>query len=91
MPFGFKNARATYQQLVNCVFKGQVGRKMEVYIDDLLVKSGTMEQHLNYLREAFSILRQYQLNLNQAKCAFDVGSGKFLGFMVSKRRIEANP
>lgn len=73
------------------MFKNQVGKDMEGYVDDLLVKSGTPKQHLDDLREAFAILRQYQMKLNPTKCVFGVGSRKYLGFMVSECGIEANP
>lgn len=64
---------------------------MEVYIDDLLVKSKEHEQDIPYLREAFGVLQWYRMKLNPTKCAFEVGLGKFLGFMVSKRGTKANP
>ena len=64
---------------------------MEVYIDDMLVKSTTAELHITHLSEAFQILREYNMKLNPAKCAFGVSVGKFLGFIVNKRGIEANP
>ena len=64
---------------------------MEVYVDDMLVKSKLSTDHLTDLRETFATLRKYQMKLNPEKCAFGVGSGKFLGFMVSQRGIEANP
>ena len=64
---------------------------MEVYVDDMLVKSKEELTHLDDLRETFATLRQYQIKLNPSKCAFEVGSRKFLGFMVSQRGIEANP
>ena len=64
---------------------------MEVYIDDMLVKSTTAGLHISHLSEAFQILRNYNMNLNPAKCAFDVLVGKFLGFIVNHRGIEANP
>lgn len=60
MPFGLKNTRATYQKLVNKMFKNQIGRNTEVYIDDLLVKSMELNQHIKDLREAFDVLRRYQ-------------------------------
>lgn len=63
---------------------------MEVYIDDLLVKSKKLEQHLSDLQEASGVLRCYQMKLNLLKCAFGVELGKFLGFMVYKWRIKAN-
>ncbi|KAL5571888.1 hypothetical protein UlMin_021485 [Ulmus minor] len=91
MPFGLKNAGATYQRLVNKMFKDQIGKTMEVYVDDMLVKSLKTEEHIQNLRETFEILRRYKMKLNPSKCAFGVSSGKFLGFMVNHRGIEANP
>ena len=91
MPFGLKNAGATYQRLVNRMFQKQIGMTMEVYIDDMLVKSTTAELHIAHLSEAFQILREYNMKLNPAKCAFGVSAGKFLGFIVNNRGIEANP
>jgi hypothetical protein len=91
MPFGLKNTGATYQRLVNKMFQAQIGRNMEVYVDDMLVKSAESITHIDDLHEAFGILKQYGMKLNPAKCAFGVSSGKFLGYMVSSRGIEANP
>ena len=91
MPFGLKNAGATYQRLVNKMFSRQIGRNMEVFVDDMLVKSREELTHLDNLKETFATLKQYQMKLNPAKCVFGVASGKFLGFMVSQRGIEANP
>ena len=90
MPFGLKNAGATYQRLVNRMFNKQIGRNMEVYIDDMLVKSKEELAHLDDLKETFTSLKQYQMKLNPSKCVFGVASGKFLGFMVSQRGIKAN-
>ena len=90
MPFGLKNAGATYRRLVNKIFSKQIRRNMEVYVDDILVKSKEELAHLDDLRETFATLRQYQMKLNPNKCAFGVASGKLLGFMVSQRGIEAN-
>ena len=73
------------------MFSNQIGRNMEVYVDDMLFKSKEELTHLDDLRETFATLRQYQIKLNPSKCAFGVASGKFLGFMVSKRGIERNP
>ena len=83
MPFGLKNTGATYQRLVNKMFDKQIGRNMEVYVDDMLVKSKEELTHLDDLRETFATLKQYQMKLNPSKCVFSVASGKFLGFMVS--------
>ena len=91
MPFRLKNAGATYQRLVNKIFNKQIGKNMEVYMDDMLVKSKEELAHLDDLRETFTTLKQYQMKLNPSKCVFGVVSGKFLGFMVSQRGIEANP
>ena len=90
MPFGLKNVRATYQRLVNKMFSKQIGRNMEVYMDDMLVKSKEELVHLDDLKETFATLKQYQMRLNPSKCVFGVVSGKFLEFMVSQRGIEAN-
>ncbi|XP_020420718.1 uncharacterized protein LOC109949474 [Prunus persica] len=91
MPFGLKNAGATYQRLVNQLFAPLIGNTMEVYVDDMLVKSRTADQHIPNLSAMFTILKQYKMRLNPTKCAFGVASGKFLGFMISQRGIEANP
>uniref|UniRef100_A0A2N9HCB2 Reverse transcriptase domain-containing protein n=1 Tax=Fagus sylvatica TaxID=28930 RepID=A0A2N9HCB2_FAGSY len=91
MLFGLKNAGATYQRLMNRMFHDQIGRNVEVYVDDILVKSKEEGNHLDDLGETFETLRKYQMKLNPSKCAFGVYSGKFLGFMVSQRGIEANP
>ena len=91
MPFGLKNAGATYQRLMNKMFAQQIGRNVQVYVDDMLVKSRREEDHLEDLKETFNTLRSYNMKLNPGKCAFGVTTGKFLGFMVSQRGIEANP
>ena len=91
MPFGLKNVGATYQRLVNKMFNKQIGRNMEVYVDDMLIKSKEELAHLDDFRETFATLKQYQMKLNPSKCVFGVASGKFLGFMMSQRGIEANP
>ena len=91
MPFSLKNAGVTYQGLVNKVFAELIDKTMEVYVDDILIKSLGKEDHISDLREMFSLLRRYNMKLNPTKCAFGVRSGKFLGFMVNNRGIEANP
>ena len=90
MPFRLKNAGATYQRLVNRMFQKQIGTSMEVYIDDMLVKSTTAELHIAHLVEAFQILKEYNMKLNLAKCAFGVSAKKFLGFIVNNRGIETS-
>jgi len=91
MPFGLKNAGATYQRLVNRMFENQLGRTMEVYIDDMLVKSTQAADHIAHLRQCFEVLNKYNMKLNPAKCTFGVTSGEFLGYLVTQRGIEANP
>ncbi|KAK1399685.1 hypothetical protein POM88_009548 [Heracleum sosnowskyi] len=91
MPFGLLNAGATYQRLVNRMFKDQIGKTMEVYVDDMLVKSKATGDHVLHLSEMFNILRRFRMKLNPQKCVFGVESGKFLGFIVNHRGIEANP
>ncbi|XP_034197876.1 uncharacterized protein LOC117613376 [Prunus dulcis] len=91
MPFGLKNAGATYQRLVNKIFKEQIGKTMEVYVDDMLVKAPNRADHIGNLAESFSLLRQYRMKLNPSKCTFGVSSGRFLGYLVTQRGIEAHP
>ena len=90
MPFGLKNVGATYQRLMNKMFAHQLGRNVQVYVDDMLVKSVRENDHLNDLQETFNTLRSYNMKLNPSKCVFGVTAGKFLGFMVSQRGIEVN-
>ncbi|CAL8153304.1 unnamed protein product [Prunus armeniaca] len=90
MPFGLKNAGATYQRLVNKIFKVQIGKTMEVYVDDMLVKAPERADHIENLAEAFSILQKYNMKLNPSKCTFGVSSGRFLGYLVTQRGIEAH-
>ena len=82
-PFGLKNERATYQRLMNKMFAHQIGRNVQVYVDDMLVKSLRENNHLDDLQETFDTLRSYNMKLNPSKCVFEVTTGKFLGFMVS--------
>nr|CAN81178.1 hypothetical protein VITISV_004998 [Vitis vinifera] len=91
MSFGLKNAGTTYQRLMTKIFKPLIGHTVEVYIDDIVVKSKTREQHVLHLQEVFHLLRKYGMKLNPSKCAFGVSAGKFLGFMVSQRGIEFSP
>ena len=91
MPLGLRNAGTTYQKLVDKVFADQNGRNIEVYVDYSIVKSKTDREHLADLEETFNTLRKYNMKLNPKKRVFGVRVGKFLGFMVSKRGIDANP
>ena len=84
MPFGLKNVGATYQRLVNMMFAEQIKKTMEVYVNDMLMKSQLTSRHVFDLEEMFNVLRKYKMKLNPAKCAFGVSSGKFLGFMVNE-------
>ena len=79
MPFGLKNTGATYQRFMNKMFMRQIGRNIQVYVDDMLVKSRREEDHLEDLRETFDTLRSNNMKLNPGKCAFGVTTGKFLG------------
>ena len=90
IPFSLKNAGATYQRLMNKMFAQQIGRNVQIYVDDMLVKSRREEDHLEDVRETFDTLHSYNIKLNLGKCAFGVMAGKFLGFMMSQRSIEAN-
>ena len=83
MPFRLKNVGAAYQRLMNKMFSKQIGQNIEVYVDDMLVKSKEEPAHLDDLKETFTTLKQYQMKLNPSKCVFGIASGKFLGFMVS--------
>jgi len=91
MPFGLKNAGATYQQMMHACLKEQIGRNVQVYIDDIVIKTYKADTLLDDLRETFAALNKYRIKLNPKKCAFGVPAGKLLGYMVSARGIEANP
>lgn len=84
MPFGLKNVGATHQRLVNKMFANQLGKSMEFYIDDMLVKLTVAPENVN-------ILDQYCMKLNPGKCTFAVTSGEFLGIIVTQHRIKASP
>lgn len=91
MPFRLKNTGATYQYLVNKMFTDFIGDTIEVYIDDMIIKSLKVLDHLNHLHQAFAVLSKYGMKLNLVKCSFGVTSGKFWGYQVMKRGIEADP
>ena len=91
MSFGLKNARSTYQRMMTKMFETQMGKNIEVYIDDMVVKSKMMFEHIGDLTNIFKILRGRKLRLNASKCSFGVDLGKFLGYMVTHRGIEINP
>ena len=73
------------------MFDSLLGKNIEIYIDDMVVKRKMVSEHLGDLRAIFEVLRNYKLRLNASKCSFGVGSGKFLGYMVTHRGIEINP
>ena len=91
MPFGLKNAGSTYQRMMTRMFKPQLGKVIEVYIDDMVVKSKMVSKHVKDLEIIFAILREHKLQLNAFKCSFGVGSRKFLGYMVTHRGTELSP
>src|SRR5438045_1859024 len=91
MPFGLKNAGATYQRAMQRCLHDQLGRNVEAYVDDVVIKSRLKEDLISYLSETFANLRRFRWKLNPEKCVFGVPSGKLLGFIVSYRSIEANP
>ena len=91
MPLGLTNVGSTYQRMMTRMFELQLGKNIEIYIDDMVVKSKMISEHLGDLRVIFKILRKYKLHLNASKCSFGLGSGKFLSYMVTHRGIEVNP
>jgi hypothetical protein len=91
MPFGLKNAGATFQRLERKALGAQMGRNAEAYIDAIVVKTHEGHTFIEDLEETLSNLRKVNIKLNPAKCAFGVPSGMLLGFLLSHRRIEANP
>ena len=90
MPFGLKNARSIYQRMLTKMFEPQLGKNIEIYIDDMVVKSKLESKYVTNLGNIFEILRRHKLRLNASKCSFGVGSGKFLGYMVTYCKIEVN-
>ena len=90
MPFGLKNVGVTYQRMMTRMFQDKIGRMVKVYIDDMVVKSKQEGRHIEYLRGTFKVLQQHKLRLNAEKCAFGVGPGKFLGYLITNRGIEIN-
>jgi len=91
MPFGLKNAGATYQRLMDKILSPLIGRNVQVYVDDMVVTSTQPTDHSADLSELFTTINKYGLKLNPDKCVFGVRAGKFLGFLLTKRGIEANP
>ena len=83
MLFGLKNAGSTYQRMITRMFKPQLGKSIEIYVDDMVVKSKVVFKHLEDLGSTFNVLRKHKLRLNASKCSFGVGLGKFLGYMIT--------
>ena len=90
MPFGLKNVRSTYRRMMIRIFEPHLGKNIEIYIDDMVVKSKLESKYVTNLGNIFEILRRHKLRLNASKCFFGVGSRKFLGYMVTYSGIEFN-
>ncbi|GJY98430.1 reverse transcriptase domain-containing protein [Tanacetum coccineum] len=91
MPFGLRNVGATYQWLVDKTFHGQIGKNLEVYVDDLVIKSRTEDEVVCDIEETFKTLRKINMNLNPKKCTFGVEEGMFLGYQVNTKGIKICP
>jgi hypothetical protein len=91
MPFGLQNAGATYQRCMQHVFGDHIGRTVEAYVDDIVVKTRKADDLVNDLRVAFDCQRANRVKLNLKKCVFGVPQGMLLGYIVSQREIEPNP
>jgi hypothetical protein len=91
MPFGLKNAGATYQRMIQNCLGSQIGRNIQFYINDVVITTRKEESLISDLQETFDSLNTYKLKLNPTKCSFGVSTGQLLGFLVSARGIEANP
>ena len=91
MPSGLKNAGSTYQRMMTKMFASQIGKNIKVYIDNMVVKSKIVSEHVGDLTNFFKILRRHKLRLNASKCSFRVVSGKFLDYMVTHQGIKVNP
>ena len=90
-PFRLKNAGSTYQRMMTRMFEPQLGKNIKVYIDNMVVKSKVVFEQVGDLGNIFEILRKHKLRLNASKCSFGMGSGKFMGYMVTHPGIEVNP
>jgi len=91
MPFGLKNASATYQRFMDRILSPMLGHNVQAYVDDMVITSEKEDQHVADLKELFTTIARYNLRLNPNKCVFGVEVGKFLGFLLIERGIEANP
>ena len=90
MSFGLKNTGATYQRMMNKVFRNEIGDMLEVYMDDMIVKSREDTDRAAHLRKVFAQAMQCRMRFNPEKCTFGVKAGKFLGFYLTEQGIEAN-
>ena len=91
MPFGLKNAGATYLRDMVALFHDMMHHEIEVYVDDMIARSQTEEEHPDHMHKLFERLKKYKLRLNPNNCTFGVRSGKLLGFVVSNKGIEVDP
>jgi hypothetical protein len=91
MPEGFKNAGGSFSKMTTKVLSTQLGRNVLTYIDDTIVRSTKQQSHISDLQDTFANFRRTGLKLNREKCVFRVKKGKFLGYLVSTKGIEANP
>jgi hypothetical protein len=91
MPFGLKNAGATYERMMQNCLRRQIGQNIQVYIDDMVITTRKEESLIDDLKETFDNLDIYKLKLNLTKCSFGVPVGQLLGFLVSARGAEVNP
>ena len=91
MPFGLKNAGATYQCCMKRCLHEQIDRNAEAYVDDIIIKSSKAGNLIQDLSKTFNNLQMFKIKLNLEKCTFGVPSGKLLGYIISARRIETNP
>ena len=91
MPFGLKNAGETYQQAMVALFHDMLHHEIEVYMDDMIARLQTKEEHLDHLHKLFERLKEYKLRLNPSKCTFGVRSGKLIGFVVNGNGLEFDP
>ncbi|GJV56737.1 reverse transcriptase domain-containing protein [Tanacetum coccineum] len=91
MPFGLKNTRATYQRLVDTIFEGQIGRNLEAYVDDMVIKSKTEPKMIKDVEETLLTLKKVNMKLNPKKNSFGIEEGKFFGYIVTSEGIRANP
>ncbi|GKE28561.1 reverse transcriptase domain-containing protein, partial [Tanacetum coccineum] len=91
MPFGLKNARATYKRLVDTIFEGKMGSNLEAYVDDMVIKSKTEQKMIKDVEETLLKLKKVNMKINPKKCSFRIEKGKFLGYIVTSEGIRANP